>query len=204
MQAEPKQRKALVAGKYRHTSVSLRRASQRRVRAALKILRRNGIIWSESEILFRLAKMYLAAWRGFGEKSDTARRYSLKGAQHGKYVRMPWYVDRVVHAALWERSVHSGLSISRMLDFAIRYYVPRLMEYLLPNPYNRCRRAQRNFAYWHARAERRFPKRAAIFITYSWSTERNDRTGLNFHQESRYLTKEQLSGTAQPAITGNS
>jgi hypothetical protein len=197
MQTESKPvTRELMAGKYRHTSVSLRPTSKRRLKAALKILRRNGVKESESAILFRLAKMYLAAWRGRGDKSYTARRYNLERVKGGKYVRMPWYVERIVHAALWERSLHTGVSISRMLDFAIRYYLPRLLENVLPNPFSRNRRAQRNFAYWNARAERRSPMRTEIFITYSWRTDRNDRLGLIFHQETRYLTKRELFSTA--------
>jgi hypothetical protein len=105
---------------------------------------------------------------------------------------------RIVHAALWERSLHSGVSISRMLDFAIRYYLPRLIASTVANPYIRSRRAWQNFAYWNTRAEQQFPKHPEIFITYSWQTERNDNHGLIFNQKTRYLTKKELFSTVGP------
>jgi len=183
--------KQLIAGKYRHTSISLREISRRRVKAAVQILRRNGVSWSESEILQRLAKFYLSAWRGQGEKADSARRYNAESGRWS-YVRMAWYVDRVIYAALWERSTHAGQSISRMLDFAIRYYLPRLVEIALSNPYNRNKRAVSNFVYWDARCANRMPKRPERFVTYAWITTANDSRNLIFNQETRLWTSNEL------------
>jgi len=119
--------------KYHSTSVTMRAASRRRFHAALKVLRRKGVCWSESELLRRLAKTYLRHWIGRYLKSATARRYNLT-IEGEKYVRMPWYVDQMLYAILWQRAIHSGESISRMFDFAIRHYLPRLMEEHLRSP----------------------------------------------------------------------
>ncbi|GAB4442770.1 MAG: hypothetical protein OHK0011_25150 [Turneriella sp.] len=162
------------------------------MKAALKVARRNGLDWSESELLRRLAKLYLQAWRGRGRKSATARRYNrVREAQ--KYRRIPWYVDRILYSVLWERAVHSGEAVSRMLDFAIRHYLPCLLESALCNPYSRYPRAQRNFPYWQARYQGRRNKRPDLFITYQCETRENNQTGLTYSQRYEIIPKTGLS-----------
>ncbi|HMV37175.1 MAG TPA: hypothetical protein PKW28_00155 [Turneriella sp.] len=177
---------------YNHTSISVRPNSHRRLKAAVKIARRAGIEWSESEILRRLAKLYLQAWRGRGKKSATARRYN-QPVQGARYKRIPWYVDKVLYAVLWERSVHSGESVSRMLDFAIRHHLPQLMEAVLRNPYTRHVRARRNASYWEARYNRRPHRRPELFITYSCKTSENGPHGLEYRQKYEIIPKTGLS-----------
>lgn len=177
---------------YHHTSVSVRPGSFRRLKAALRIARRNGLDWSESELLRRLAKLYLQAWRGRGLKSASARRYNRQTGDQ-RYCRIPWYVDKILYAVLWERSVHSGESVSRMLDFAIRHYTRRLLEGALSNPYSRHPRAQRNFAYWQARQERRRNPRPDLFITYQCETRQNNLIGLAYSQKYKIIPKTGLS-----------
>lgn len=176
---------------YHSTSISLRPASKRRLTAARKILLRNGITWSESELLRRLAKVYLRHWRGNQLKSATARRYnrSIKGK---KYVRVAWYADRMLYAVLWQRAIHSGESISRMLDFSIRMFLPRLLEECLRSPMPGCARASRNSNYWERRFRRRPKPQLEIFITYQCKTEINGPTGLRYWQEYEILRKNQL------------
>lgn len=177
---------------YHHTSVSLRASSARRLKAALKIVKRNGLAWSESELLRRLAKLYLQAWRGGGKRTATARRYNKPLADH-KYCRMPWYVDKVLYRVLAERALHSGESVSRMLDFAIRRYLPRLLEQSLRNPYTRDVRGQRNFSYWDSRYQRRRNKQPDLFITYSCETRENSMRALEYVQRYEIIPKTGLS-----------
>lgn len=177
---------------YHSTSVSLRKVSRRRFWAALKILRRNGVPWSESELLRRLAKLYLRHWRGRGVKSATARRYNREFAGE-KYVRVAWYVDRVLYAVLWERSVHTGESISRQLDFAIRHYMPRLLEEFLSSPMPGSARARRNHTYWRNRLEKRPHPQPDVFITYECCTAENSHSALRYAQEYRIYRKNELS-----------
>jgi hypothetical protein len=184
---------------YHHTSVTLRPASKRRFRAGLLILKRNGVLWSESELLRRLAKMYLRHWRGRGVKSATARRYNHD--QSEKYVRMAWYIDKVLYSVLWERAIHSGESVSRMLDFAIRHYLPRLLEEYLRSAIPGMARSARNAPYWKVRFERRYKPQAEIFITYRCSTEKNDHSGLTYRQEALVLRKSELLNPGFPAKT---
>ncbi len=179
------------ADKYYLTSVSLRPGSKRRLKAALIILARNGIHWSESELLQRLAKVYLRHWRGRKKKSASLRRKNASIADM-RYVRVPWYVNQVLYAVLQQRALHSGEAVSRMLDFAIRYYMPRFMEELLSQPVLRCAVAQRNWRYWRARYEDRHKPRPEIFITYQCKTELNSSEGLSYRQDYKILTKKQL------------
>lgn len=163
----------------------------------MRYTRRLGLDMSESQLLHNLAKMYLQAWRGRGNKSATARRYNIEIEEH-RYRRVSWYVSKVLYSALWKRGIHSGESISRMLDFAIRQYSKRLVEELLSNPYERNPRAQRAYPYWAARAEQRRRKRPWPFVTYACVTEENSATGLRYRQESRILTKTELFALTTP------
>ena len=105
---------------------------------------------------------------------------------------MPWYIDKILYSVLWERAVHSGESISRMLDFAIRHYMPRLLEEYLSSCIAGDARSERNSAYWRGRYEQRPKPRMEIFITYACSTEKNDETGLCYRQEYKILRKREL------------
>lgn len=176
---------------YHSTSISLRPASKRRLTAAQKILLRNGVVWSESELLRRLAKVYLRHWRGTQLKSATARRYnrSIKGE---KYVRVAWYADRLLYSILWQRAIHSGESISRMLDFSIRMFLPRLLEEYLRSPMPGFDRSSKNSIHWQRRFERRSNPQPEIFITYQCETEMNTLAGLRYRQEYKILRKNQL------------
>lgn len=174
------------------TSVTLRPGSRRRFRAGLEILRRNGVEWSESELLRRLAKIYLRHWRGSNLKSATARRYNrtLKGT---RYERVAWYADRVLYSVLWQRSIHSGESISRMLDFAIRAYLPRLLEEYLRNAKPGSDIRNRNRTYWAARFASRYKPQPDLFITYQCKTELNSPIGLRYVQEYLIHRKNKLT-----------
>ncbi len=170
----------------------MRSTSHRRLRVVLKLARRAGLDWSESELLRRLAKLYLQAWRGQGRKSATARRYNRAAVAQG-YRRIPWYVDKVLYAALSQRALHSGESVSRMLDFAIRHYSRRLLEQALRNPYTRHPRARRNAAYWESLYAKRRVKRPDLFITYSCETMENGRSGLAYIQKYVIIPKTGLT-----------
>lgn len=171
------------------TSVSLPAASYRRLCAGRKVFFRNGIHYSDQEIYRRLLKFYLKNWRGRGRKTNGLRRYNADGKSYAVH---PLYVNQVLHAALWQRAIHSGESISRMLDCAIRIYLPRLLESLLcvefPGVIPRG-----NAAYWSARYLRRKRRYPDFFINYECRTPRNDAEGLDYLQNMRIISKANLS-----------
>jgi hypothetical protein len=153
-------------------------------------LRRNGIDFSESELLAWLAKEYLQRWRGEGVKSATARRYN---PGKGGYRVRPWYVDRVLYSLLWQRAIHSGESVSRMLDFAIRFYMPRLVEILLRNPRGGKRHSGSNSVYWRRRSSARARQLPQVFINYQCDTLENKSGPLDYRQKAVFIAKAGLS-----------
>jgi hypothetical protein len=178
--------------KSHYTSISLLESSARRIKAALCILERNGVICSQSELLRLLAKMYLQSWRGEGDRLPVLRRYNAR-RKRAEYVIMPWYIDQVLRAALWQRSLHTGISVSRMLDFAVRIYLPRLVESMLCRPVPGCGRAARNSGYWNKRLQARRIQKPDLFISYSHETLINRRGNLNFADEVKIIPKTGLS-----------
>ncbi|MBN8222837.1 MAG: hypothetical protein J0L53_18120 [Spirochaetes bacterium] len=174
--------------RHRKTSVSLPHASYRRLCAGRKIFARNGLRYSEQEIYRRLFKLLLKNWRGRGLKSNGLRRYNSAGMDFEVH---PLYVNQVLYAALWQRALHSGESISRMLDLAIRVYLPQLLESLLSVPAPGLT-LRRNTHYWMKRYGRR-KQQPDFFINYQCQTRKNDQTGLEYSQSMQIITKIGLS-----------
>ncbi|MFZ5628493.1 MAG: hypothetical protein ACOY5B_05150 [Spirochaetota bacterium] len=140
----------------------------------------------------RLAKEYLQRWRGNGLKSGTSRRYNARIPSQVYTVR-PWYVDQVLYASLWERTVHSGQSVSRVIDFALRNYLGSFLEGILRTPMPRCTRALRNAPYWEGRYARRRRKFPDLFINYSCATRENASGNLEYVQRIEIIPKTGLS-----------
>jgi hypothetical protein len=178
--------------KYHRTSLTLRESSYRRARAALLILRRAGVHWSESELYERIGKVYLNRWRGEGRKSATLRRYNAR-IEGESYVVRPWYVNQVLYSALTARGVHSGQSVSRMVDFALRYFLYTFLASLLRFPMPRCARAVRNAPYWAKIYESRRHKCPPVFISYSCRTRENAGGNLEYLQKFQIIPKKGLT-----------
>jgi hypothetical protein len=171
------------------TSVSLPRESYRRLCAARKIFARNGIRYSEQEIYRRLFKLFLKNWRGRGVKTNGLRRYNADGKSFEVH---PLYINQVLYAALWQRALHSGESISRMLDVAIRVYLRQLLESLLSTPEPQGT-SVRNASYWMARYSLRNRQAPDFFINYLCHTRNNDPSGLEYSQSMEIISKADLS-----------
>lgn len=172
------------------TSISLPQSSYRRILAARKILARNCVYLSEQAIYRRLLKLYLKNWRGQGLRTNGLRRYN---AISEKYSIRPLYINQVLHSAVRERASHSGESLSRMLDFAIRIFLPRLMEQMLTRPAACGSCSATNHSYWAARLARRSRHYPDFFINYSCKTLRNDGIMLQYAQASQIISESGLS-----------
>lgn len=181
--------KSIHALLHQKTSVSLPRKSYRRLCAARKILGRHGIQFSDQEIYRRLFKLFLKNWRGRGRKTNGLRRYNADGKAYAIY---PLYVNQVLHAALWQRALHSGESISRILDVAICIYLPRLIEGLLSAP-RRAVCSVKSTRYWKCRYELRKRQYPDFFINYACQTQANDTKGLRYLQDTEIISKAGLS-----------
>lgn len=169
------------------TSVTLRKASIRRVKAAILILSRHHFDFSEQRIFSWLLKFYLTHWRGHGKKSACLRRYNMDGVE---YKIRPLYINQVLHAAVTQRAMHSGESVSRMLDFAIRVYLPRLLEEVLTGSLPlRCAGDKK---YWQDRYACRL-NTAPVFISYRCSTKINAERDLHWLQKTEIIPKAGLS-----------
>ncbi|GEM_PF-724564 len=173
------------------TSITLSPKSKALLKAALKSLRSKGIVWSESELLRRLAMLYVQSWRGNKLKSATARRYN-RSVEEGKYVQVPWYVDKVLYSILWERAIHSGMSISRIIEFSLRFYLRRLLEDALRTPIKERVDSQGDLSYSMGGNFRRRIDKPKIFITYRCLTLRNSGKRLKYWQKYEILPFDRL------------
>lgn len=174
---------------HKKTSISLPRNSHRKMSAARRVFARNGLLYSEQEIYRRLFKIFLKHWRGGGVKTNGLRRYNASGKG---YEIHSLYINQVLYAALWQRALHSGESISRMLDVAIRVYLPRLLESLL-SVSSRRPEPGRNIKYWSGRYARRHNTYPDFFINYSCHTYNNASGHLQYTQEMQIISKAGLS-----------
>ena len=151
------------------------------------VLTRHRFEFSEQRIFSWVLKLYLQHWRGHGNKPACLRRYNVDGEN---YKIRPLYINQVLHAAVTERAMHSGESVSRMLDFAIRTYLPRMVEELLSGLRTSLR--EKSKQYWQDRYARRL-NTTPIFISYTSSTELNHNSNLKWLQITEIIPKNGLS-----------
>lgn len=168
------------------TSVSIPQNAYRRILASRKIFARHAIYFSEQEIYRRIFKLFLKNWRGRGRKTNGLRRYNCSGKN---YEIHPLYINQVLHSALLQRATHSGESLSRMLDVAIRLYLPRLLETLLGTACS----SGVNQVYWARRYAQRIYKFPDFFINYECVTGVNSANRLEFQQKTEIISKVNLS-----------
>lgn len=161
------------------TSVSLPAATYRQLKAGRLLLKKGGVFFSDDEIYRRLFKLYLLFWRGKGRKTNSLRRYNAK---RKTYEIRPLYINQVLYASLWQRALHSGESVSRMLDVAIRLYLSRLIESMLSGTKGRGLQ-RRNAEYWARRFQKRKEPHGQFFINYRCKTVRNRTGELNYIQK---------------------
>jgi hypothetical protein len=156
-----------------HTSISLGSTSHVSIKNAMHSLQVKSIYWSEQEIIRRCLAIYLKCWKGRGEKSGCARRYSRSGI--GTKVR-PISLNQLLYLTLWARAIHAGVSISRMAEVAIRIYLPRLVTSIQPKLGVRGDSSSHPVqAQTKLRVERKI-------INYSCITHGNRAEGLSFTQ----------------------
>ncbi len=170
-----------------HTSVTLRMRSLRRVKAAILILSRQKIDFSEQRVFSWLLQYYLVHWHGRGKKNACLRRYNIEGQE---YRIRPLYINQVLHAAVSQRAQHSGESVSRMLDFAVRVYLPRMLEEILSGSLpSRCH-GDKDF--WKRKYANR-SNTSPVFISYQCSTQINTARSLQWVQITEMIPKSGLS-----------
>ncbi len=176
---------------FHQTSITLSPKSRALLTAALETLEVKGFVWSESDLLHRLAMFYLQSWRGNKLKSATARRYN-DPVTDGKYERVSWYMSKVLYSILWERAIHSGMSISRILEFAVRNYLRRLLEETLRTPVQESVDERGKWSFKLGGDFRRRIDKPKILITYRCLTIRNSTERLKYWQKYEILPFDRL------------
>ena len=163
---------------FHKSSVSLSKSAIRRLRATQIILLRNNAPFSEQALFSHLLRLYLRRWRGHGKKAATLRRYNIDGRN---YEIRPLYVNQLLYAAIWQRAIHSGVSISRMLNFAIHRLSRRLIEEILSSQNIQ----PRNKDFWKRLYHNRVPKLRPAIINYVCKTKENSYGCLEYVQSLR-------------------
>lgn len=167
------------------TSVTLRKTTVRRLNAIRRLFNSQGIKFSESRLCEELLRLYLRHWRGNGEKPATLRRYNLDGKD---YQIRPLYINRALHAVATQRAMHTGESLSRIVDLAIRLYARRFLESVLgshrgvPKPIRDI---------WYLRYSLR-RLREPFFISYAGTTNENEGASLSWSGSTQFIPRKGL------------
>jgi len=165
----------------RRTSVSLRTANRKSLQKAAVSLQEQGIPFSEQRLMRECLRIALRFWRGRKEIARRNRRYNKC---EGPYEIAPFYTSEALRSVAWTRCHHSGISLSRLMDFAITRYLPRVMEYWLRFEYRG--RDKADAAIWRQRyAQRR--NRDDFVISYHAYTRINDGIILDYGEKSEIL-----------------
>ena len=161
----------------RRTSLSIRKASRLKVKAAVIILNARGYEFSEQSLYRECLALALQFWKGRGGIAQRNTRYNHR---KGEYEIVPFYTTEHLRRTVHARGHHAGISISRMVDFGIEVYLERIIERVL----SRMHRGEfmHEVAMWKARYEKRH-NRAAIIINYSHWTAKPQDSSLKFGEE---------------------
>jgi hypothetical protein len=165
----------------RHTSVTLRSVTRASLKQASQLLRASNIPFSEQRVMRECLRFALKMWRGRREIAQRNKRYNLR---QGPYEIVPFYTTEALRAVAWTRCHHSGISLSRLMDFAVTCYLSRVLEYWLRFQYSD--RGEDDLDYWRKRYELRLHP-SDFIISYKASTEKNDGTVLDFAEKTEIL-----------------
>lgn len=165
----------------RHTSVTMRTATRATLKAAVQALEARGLDFSEQRLMRECLRLALKFWRG---RQNIARRNKRYNPCAGPYEIVPFYTSEALRSVAWARCHHSGISLSRMMDFAVAHYLPRVIEgWLCVDFYWRSRE---DVAGWKAKyALRR--NSAEFIISYETRTDNNNGIVLDFCEKSEIL-----------------
>ncbi len=160
----------------RPTSVTIRTISKTAVTAAQALLAARNIHFSEQRLMRECLRLALRLWRGRRQIATRNKRYNNR---KGPYEIVPFCSTEALRGVAWARCHHAGISLSRLMDFAIANYLPRVVEYWLRFDYHW--RDKVDAQDWQKKyALRRKPD--GFVISYKANTERNDGTCLFFSE----------------------
>lgn len=126
-------------------------------------------------------RIALKFWRG---RKGIARRNKKYNACLGPYEIVPLYTTEALRSVAWSRCHHSGISLSRMMDFAVANYLQRVLEYWLRFEYTE--QDKMDASLWQLKyAQRR--NCSDFVISYEGLTEENSGITLAYHEILRIL-----------------
>lgn len=123
----------------------------------------------------------LKFWRGRKGKSARNRKYNKRT---GPYEIMPFYTSEALRSVAWARCHQAGISLSRVMDFAVRVYLSRVIESWLRFDYSGQR--QEDALIWEQSYSKRVD-RSDFVISYQCKVSKSDKTGLIYGEETKIL-----------------
>jgi hypothetical protein len=158
----------------RMTSVTIRKITQTRLKEAVVRLNRHGYAFSEQNLMRECLRLALKLWRGHRDIAARNKRYN---AHPGPFVIVPFRTTEALRCISFARCHHAGISLSRLMDFALSIYLARVMEKWMSEGFSA--QSESNLVHWQARyAKRR--NRAPFLISYHSSTVENNFSVLKF------------------------
>jgi len=147
----------------------------------MTVLAERDMPFSEQRLMRECLRLALKLWRGRKQIAARNRRYNRCA---GPYEIVPFYTTEALRSVSWARCHHAGISLSRLMDFAVACYLPRVLEYWLRFDY--ADRDRRDAAIWRAKyALRR--NTADFVISYKSVTRINDGNQLDFGEKTEIL-----------------
>lgn len=165
----------------RHTSVTLRVETRRLLKRAIALLASNNLKFSEQRLMRECLRLALRLWRGNGA---TPRRNKCYNRKIFTYEIVPFYSTEALRSVATLRAHHSGISLSRLMDLAIRLYLDRVVERCLSFSYQG--REDSDVALW----SKKLAKRRHIpnfIISYSNHARRTDALTVEYLENMKFL-----------------
>lgn len=160
----------------RHTSVTMRVSTHAALKQGVRILAERKIEFSEQQLMRECLRIAIRLWRGRRQIAGRNKKYNRCT---GPYEIVPFYTTEALRRAAWARCHHSGIALSRLMDFAISHYLQRVLEYWLRFDYRW--RDHSDVKFWRAKYARR--RHVSDFvISYETVTEKNDGILLDFRE----------------------
>lgn len=165
----------------RYTSLTMRSTLRRQLRDADTMLKESGVHLSEQRLMRECLRLALKFWRGRKHIAGRNRKYNKR---IGPYEIVPFYTTEALRRVAHARCHHSGVSLSRLMDFAVANYLPRVIEYWLRFEYRN--RDKSDAAAWREKYERRLNP-SDFIISYEACTEKNNGAMLKYVETSEIL-----------------
>lgn len=161
----------------RMTSVTIRRTTQTSLKGAVERLNRHGFSFSKQNLMRECFRLALKLWRGNGGIATCNKRYNTRS---GTFVIVPFRTTEALRCVSWARCHHAGISLSRLMDFALSTYLVRVVEQWMSEGF--WGQSEHSLADWRARYKRR-RNRAPFLISYHSSTAENNFSVLRFQEK---------------------